>query len=190
MKYFVYCLMSKGEIVYIGSSTKLMNRIKTHKKDKEFDEVMYCELLDRQTMLDFEIYAINKVKPPLNRVIPFPTTTEKPEGLLWKRANLSFLCKERVDIYHMLDQNLWWEYLCMVCDKFSICNIDPYNEWGLTYLNIEGKIVAVFDGTGVSLEYLAAREGVISWEDYRLTRYKEECVIPAEEYDWSLTQFD
>lgn len=182
--------MNKDKIVYIGSSTKLMNRIKTHKKDKEFDQVRYCELLDRQTMLDFEIYAINKVKPPLNKVTPSPTMTEKPEYLVWKRANLSFLYRERVDIYYVLEQGIWWEYLCMVCDKFSIRNIDPYSEWGLTYINIDGKIVAVFDGSGVSLKDLAVQEGIISWREYRVARYKEEDMITVEEYYWSLKQFD
>lgn len=181
--------MNKGEIVYIGSSTKLMNRIKTHKKDKEFDQVRYCELLDRQTMLDFEIYAINKVKPPLNRVIPSPSMMEKPEGLRWRNANLSFLHYNKVDIYHHLSHNVWWEYYHMVCDRFNIAKIDPYGE-SLTYVKLDDKVAAVFDGSGITLEELAVCEGVISSNDYENIRYKEEGIISVAEYEWALTQFD
>lgn len=190
MRYFVYCLYQKDEIIYIGSSTKLLNRLITHKKDKDFDKVVYCELNDRQTMLDFEIYYIDKVKPRLNRILPLPTMTEPLKDIKWIKANLSFLYKDKVDLYRIMEQNIWLEYLDLVCEKLSISNIDPYSEWGLTYIKVGCKTAAVFDGSGLSLESLALNEGVIGYSDYKNMRYENEGVISLDEYNWSLEQFD
>lgn len=189
MKYFVYCLYKDDQIIYIGSSTKLVNRVIAHNKDKDFDSVVYCRLPDKQTMLNFEIYAIDKVKPPLNKIFPTPTISDKPEGITWKKVNLTFLSKDRVDFEYILAINISWGYRKMICDYFNITNIDPYGE-NLSYFKFNGKVVAVFDGSGVSLEELAVSEGLISLDEYELIRYQEEGAIRVKDYEKSLTQFD
>ena len=43
-QYFVYKLLNKEEIVYVGQTTGLDNRINQHKADKVFDSVLVIEV--------------------------------------------------------------------------------------------------------------------------------------------------
>lgn len=189
MKYFVYCLFKGDDIIYIGSSTKLLNRLKTHSKDKDFDKVVYCELPDQKTMLEFEIYSIDKVRPPLNRSVPKPKLKEKPDGIKWKKANLAFLNYDKVDINHIVSCNAYWEYITGVCDYFNISNVDPYGHY-LSYIKLEDKVAAVFDDSGLTLEELAVSEGLVSRDEFERQYFLDSGVIPRREYEESLKQFD
>lgn len=188
-KYFVYCLFNNGNIIYIGSSTKLLNRLKTHRKDKEFNKVVYCELPDQKTMLDFEIYSIDKVRPPLNRSVPKPKLKEKPQNLKWKKANLAFLNYDKVDISNNILFNASWDYTNYVCEYFGISNVDPYQQY-LSYIKVEDKVAAVFDGSGLTLEELASSEGLISSDEFYEQYFLERDAIPVQIYEQSFKQFD
>ena len=188
-KYFVYCLYKDSDVIYVGSSTNLLLRLKTHKRDKDFNKVIYCELPNREVMLDFEAYCIDRIRPPLNSVTPKPTMTEKPDGIAWKRADLSFLYPDDVDSHYNLAFNIHWNYMSMLCEHFNISNIDPYGEY-LTYVKIDGKVVAVFDGSGVSLKQLAVIDGLISLEEFEDIIYEQEGVISMRQYQKSLEQFN
>lgn len=189
MKYFVYCLMKEDQVVYIGSSSKLLNRIKKHSTDKDFDKVTYCELPDKQTMLEFEKFSINKVRPPLNRSIPVPKMTEKPEGLRWRKANLSFLMYDKVDIFYDIQCDAAWDYAIMVFDELGIHGICPHDH-DLTFIMVGDKVAAVFDGSGLDMYDLAKERGIISYDDYITNAYKRAGKIMMGEYEWSLKQFD
>lgn len=189
MKYFVYCLYKDGSIIYIGSSTKLLDRLKCHAKDKDFDKVSVCELPSHKDMLDLEIYAIDKIRPPLNKSVPKPRLKEKPQGLKWKGVNLAFLNYDKVDDNYMVACNASWDYNKYVCDHFNITNIDPY-EQHLSYIKLEDKVVAVFDGSGFTLEELAILEGLSSRTEFEIKYFADRDVIPMEVYEHSLRQFD
>lgn len=62
---FVYFLLYKSEIVYIGQTIDLQQRISTHLKEKKFDKVLY-ELVAYEKMLDRERELISHYKPILN----------------------------------------------------------------------------------------------------------------------------
>ena len=193
MKYFVYCLMTSGEIIYIGSSTKLLNRIRTHRKDKEFDEVRYCELPNKKSMLDLEMFAIDKVKPPLNRLIATPNIKEKPEGLRWIKANLCFLTPENVDMNYEIRCSALWDYPSYVGQQlgiFSICLHEVLSKSDITFIKLEDKPAAVFDGSGMDIYELAESYGLMSIDEYTNQAYLSSGKISREVYDWSLTQFD
>jgi predicted GIY-YIG superfamily endonuclease len=93
-KYYVYCLKQKGVLIYVGSTTKITDRMKSHTKDKVFDEMWYCELPNKEIMLEVEAYYISQKNPQLNKTKPSYTITETPEYIKWIQANLDFLHTE------------------------------------------------------------------------------------------------
>lgn len=188
-KYFVYCLYKEDQIIYIGSSTKLLNRLKTHRKDKEFDKVIYCETVDKQTMLDLEIYAINKARPPLNRIFPQSKMLKIPDGIRWHKANLAFLNYDKVDIYRNVAFSAHWSYMNYVSTNLGIHGISPYDTH-LTYVKINGIPAAVFDGSGKELGDFAVDNGLLSPQEYEDLAYIKSGQISIDEYERSLKQFD
>lgn len=82
-EFFVYVLYKEDQIVYVGSTQRLAQRITAHKSDKDFDNVRYCILPDKKTMLKVERYGISKLKPSLNNSIPNPTKRFDIK-LVWK----------------------------------------------------------------------------------------------------------
>ncbi len=62
----IYFLILKGRVIYVGQSIDIYNRINSHKKDKDFDNVMYikCNEEELTTTEDYYIIALN---PPLNK---------------------------------------------------------------------------------------------------------------------------
>jgi hypothetical protein len=64
---FVYFLVHKKEIVYVGQTIQLTQRIGSHKKDKTFDHALYfkCNRLDMDRL---ESALIAALMPQYNRV--------------------------------------------------------------------------------------------------------------------------
>ena len=62
----VYMLIDHGEIVYIGQSANIQQRINSHKKDKQFDDVRIidCNKIDRRIV---ERDLIHKHSPKYNK---------------------------------------------------------------------------------------------------------------------------
>lgn len=65
--YCVYKLLKDGVIVYVGSSKSIESRIVTHKKDKDFNEVVVCTKGTKEEMLNLENALIDKLKPEYNK---------------------------------------------------------------------------------------------------------------------------
>lgn len=69
-EYFVYTLFQGNEIVYVGQTTCLDDRIRTHSYTKEFDSYSYLECIDYETMCEMESMLIISLLPKLNKTIP------------------------------------------------------------------------------------------------------------------------
>lgn len=65
----VYFLVLKDEIVYIGQSESLLNRIAAHRLDKHFDRVFFINIA-QDKVLDVEAALIKSFKPKYNRQNP------------------------------------------------------------------------------------------------------------------------
>lgn len=70
---FVYFLCSEAnEVLYVGQTINLCNRIREHRKNKEFSRVYYIEC-DALSLDDTEAGLITKLDPPLNKTKPRPS---------------------------------------------------------------------------------------------------------------------
>lgn len=68
-RFMVYALVSKGVIVYIGSSTNIESRLKTHKLSKDFDSILFQRVSSNSDMLGLEMMLIDRYKPKLNSLL-------------------------------------------------------------------------------------------------------------------------
>lgn len=68
-KYNVYALWKDKEIVYIGQSTMLANRILAHAKTKDFDSYSYFECGTKDEMDLIESNLIILLEPKYNKTI-------------------------------------------------------------------------------------------------------------------------
>lgn len=83
--YYIYLLIKNKEVVYVGRTNNLDNRIKSHKRQgKDFDEVKIMEIGNDVNAYDLtelaEYYYIKKYKPKYNGCINYPkryTTTNR-----------------------------------------------------------------------------------------------------------------
>jgi len=66
IKYHVYALWHNGEIVYIGQSTQLKERIRAHTKNKEFEAYSHVECKSKLEMDVLEADLIIKLQPKYN----------------------------------------------------------------------------------------------------------------------------
>lgn len=64
----VYLLYKNKELIYIGSTSNLDSRLKTHSYEKPFDEAVYidCENISANKMLSIEKELIQELQPILN----------------------------------------------------------------------------------------------------------------------------
>jgi len=63
----VYLLYNNEDIVYVGKSNNMKNRISQHKKDKEFNNVKCIVFKDEGLINLYEPYLIQKYKPKYNK---------------------------------------------------------------------------------------------------------------------------
>lgn len=64
--YYLYFLIRKDKIVYIGSTSNIDKRINQHLIDKNFDTYKYIETKSKDTVLSNESFYIQKYQPKLN----------------------------------------------------------------------------------------------------------------------------
>lgn len=76
-KGYVYFLLVNEKIIYVGKTTKLYQRIQTHKKDKFFNKVYYINVR-LSIMGEIEKYYIRLIKPRHNKLIPREITGINP----------------------------------------------------------------------------------------------------------------
>ena len=62
---YVYFLVRDDQVVYVGQTTKLRSRIKTHRKMKGFDQVFYIHV-NKADLNAVETKWIRHFDPPLN----------------------------------------------------------------------------------------------------------------------------
>lgn len=65
----VYFLIRKGEVVYVGQSTKGFYRVLTHVGQKEFDSFSFVECSE-ENLDEMEAMYIAKLSPAHNHVMP------------------------------------------------------------------------------------------------------------------------
>jgi hypothetical protein len=65
--YGIYLLYDNENVVYIGKSNNMKNRINQHKKDKEFNSVKCIIFKDEGLVNLYEPYLIQKYKPKYNK---------------------------------------------------------------------------------------------------------------------------
>lgn len=68
----VYFLMHDDEVVYVGQSVSIDNRIKQHRKDKTFDYAKAVKV-DSKKLLFVESNFINTMKPKYNKTVAHET---------------------------------------------------------------------------------------------------------------------
>lgn len=79
----VYRLYKNNEIIYIGKSKNIKNRLLSHNSDKDFDSFDYVEIDNNADKDLYEMYYIDKFKPILNKEYNYnynhSLTVELPE---------------------------------------------------------------------------------------------------------------
>ena len=79
--FYVYYLCDDDKILSVGKSTRLLTRTHHHvlgKRSKEFRYFLYRRCASEWAMKRLEAEEINRLKPPLNSVIPqIPLTHEE-----------------------------------------------------------------------------------------------------------------
>ncbi len=188
IKYYVYCLKNKGELVYIGSTIKIIDRIRTHKRDKEFDEVLCCELPDKETMLEVEAYGISNKNPILNSDKPKFSITELPEYIRWRKVDLNFLRYADVDWPQHIMVNAGYAYIFRAMEELGIpCHLHSVD---LYYKMQDGNVIAVFDGSGEPIQEFIASLGFDECDKFIEEAYASSGKITPQDYENSMTQFD
>lgn len=95
-KYYVYKYIVNNEIVYIGKSTDLKNRIKQHKSDKLKNlkaNIYYFECPNNTAMDSWEYNLINKYHPKFNIALndkEVKINVDEPEWILYN-DNIPFI---------------------------------------------------------------------------------------------------
>jgi len=95
----IYFLIKDKEIIYVGNTVDLHQRLKVHSKDKDFDSYNFIKEKSRDKRLVLEYEFIKKFTPKLNK------TTSNTGNVLLKE--LDRLEKVRVNID--IESKLWTE---------------------------------------------------------------------------------
>lgn len=137
-QYFVYKLLDKEAIVYVGQTTGLDNRINQHKADKVFDSVMVIEVDSKDIMDGLESHLILKYMPQYNKTCNLE--------LAKNFSNLDYLDDMFVDFYRMLkNKNEIVKYLYSKCPELikhpsrSLKGTEVYKK--KVYENLSGLVI-------------------------------------------------
>lgn len=87
MKPCIYFLISGSEIVYVGQTLSLPNRLLRHKKDKEFDSY-YAYECEKEDMNELECHFIIKFKPRYNKLLPMESNEYLTLNMLKNRFGI------------------------------------------------------------------------------------------------------
>ena len=168
-----------GDLLYVGSTTKPVERLKAHKLDKYFNMVLICELQNEKDMLNCEKWYIKQKKPKLN--INRPNIDVRPDvgNLEWVKVDLSFLYYERVELDHSFADFCHGKYLsyCSECLGMSweqFYNLTNYhhggfgeNSMGWNYdITVDGYLIIKHDNSGKSMSKIMEQLGNKSYEDF------------------------
>lgn len=67
-RYFVYILKKNQEVIYVGRTKRIYDRLVSHKSKKDFDKIALIEFIDQGQSRDCEYYLIKYYKPSLNKL--------------------------------------------------------------------------------------------------------------------------
>ena len=67
-RHFVYILKKNEDVIYVGRTKRIYDRLVTHKSKKDFDKVDLIEYLEQGQSMDAEYYLIKYYKPAFNKV--------------------------------------------------------------------------------------------------------------------------
>lgn len=97
--YYLYFLWIEDDLVYIGITINLQNRIAAHKKDKYFDKITYQlhPQISRKEMLIIEKFNIEHYKPVYNNNNKI-VIIKKPNFCIY-RKNLNYELLEKDGLY-------------------------------------------------------------------------------------------
>lgn len=95
---FIYFLIDKSEIVYVGQSKNYTLRIANHLKDKVFDSYDLLPLSDDDDMDLIEFAYIAKLQPLYNKIFP-------SLSFLWSERQLNFAIEEDKTIGDILNKH-------------------------------------------------------------------------------------
>jgi hypothetical protein len=194
MKYYLYKLYKGSELVYIGSTTNIVVRMRNHKREKDFESVQWCDVGSREDMLSFEKYLIYTLNPPLNIQKKKPTKPANLTELCWKQMDLLFLDISKVCFDYSIEEYAHNLYLEKISDVFGVSESDLY---GLIYhyrdsldITSEGYFVIKHDGSGRGLFTIATERGLPPISQLIEHIYKKKGKISFLDYEASLAQFD
>lgn len=68
--YFVYLLIDKDTVVYVGQTRNMFNRAKAHMVDKIFDRVAMLPIPRKVLLNEMEAYLIVRFQPKYNNTLP------------------------------------------------------------------------------------------------------------------------
>lgn len=202
-KYYVYSLFLNGNLIYVGSTTKPINRLKDHKLDKDFNMVLVCRLENEKDMLDVEKWYIKQKKPTLNKNRPEIESRPDVGELEWVRVDLSFLHFDRVESGHSFDDFCHDKYLKYCAESLGMSWEQFYNLTNYHYggfgkqcqgwnydITSDGYLVIKHDLSGKNISQIMEQLGNKSYESFCSMLRKHHGIISEEQYYASLDQFN
>lgn len=135
-KVFVYFLLDKKEVVYIGQTKKGLTRVYIHQQNKKFDEIYVIPCVDQKDLDYTEGYFILKYRPKYN--INYATPYLLKTSVVLKKLNRRYGTKISPDTFNKILKELnielktvpnSYDYYITVEDFDNInCTIDDYKK--------------------------------------------------------------
>jgi len=94
----IYFLFKNDELVYIGKTTKGLNRIMTHLECKEFDSYSFHSCTERE-LNSLEIELIKRYRPSLNKTHNKGSLEHRQKFVTRMHTMLQKDIKEHIEIY-------------------------------------------------------------------------------------------
>lgn len=88
MNYFVYIYKYKDDVVYVGQTTNLDNRIKQHCQEIKFyglQDIYYTECQSKKEMDDTENYLIYFLEPSINKTKGKDSGENIKKDIIWEK---------------------------------------------------------------------------------------------------------
>jgi hypothetical protein len=111
--YFVYLLVKDGDIIYVGKTINVQDRMKDHTSNKDFDDIRIFACSTKQEQDVLENTCIFKYCPPLNRSVRLKEVDkemELPAFVSAKDFYFPFLtgCTSKAKVFFLADENYYF----------------------------------------------------------------------------------
>lgn len=103
----IYYLIHSGEIVYIGETTDLVQRIEAHRRDKAFQEIYYVDVkgISKRDRLLFESWAMVEFKKCYGRIPKYNKIEEDDTPFKRLKFNHGLGMKYETRLEHQLSRS-------------------------------------------------------------------------------------